>query len=67
LNRANCIHFVGELARAAGLRVTFDRRLMRRPRSFLAAVREANTDLLAAPARAATTGEPAARAAQPAS
>jgi len=35
LNRANCVHFVGELARAAGLAVTFPKRLMKKPRSYL--------------------------------
>ncbi len=35
LNRRNCVHFVGELAQAAGLRVEFEARLMKRPRSFL--------------------------------
>jgi hypothetical protein len=64
LNRANCVHFVGELARAAGLRVDFQERLMKRPRSFLIAVRDANTDLLAHPAGAA---QPTTSAARPAS
>lgn len=61
LNRANCVHFVGELARAAGLRVEFQERLMKRPRSFLIAVREANPDLLASPAGAAQPTQGAAR------
>lgn len=52
LNRRNCVHFVGELARAAGLTVEADRRLMRRPRSFLQHVRSLNPQLgpAAAPA-----------------
>lgn len=67
LTRANCVHFVGELARAAGLAVTFDRRLMRRPSAFLIAVRQANPALTAAPARPAGAGEPVPGAARPAS
>ena len=35
MNRRNCVHFVGEIAQAIGLRVEFPRRLMKRPRSFL--------------------------------
>lgn len=45
LNRANCVHFVAELARAAGLRVENARRLMKRPRSFLLHVRGLNPGL----------------------
>ena len=48
LNRRNCVHFVGEIAQALGLRVAFERRLMKRPRSFLIAVRESNPDRLMA-------------------
>ena len=67
LNRANCVHFVGELARAAGLRVEVEQRLMQRPRSFLIAVREANQNILnPAPAQAATP-QPLQPTAQPAS
>jgi hypothetical protein len=42
LNRRNCVHFVGELAQAAGLDVTFDPKLMKKPRSFLISVKDAN-------------------------
>jgi len=35
LNNANCVHFVGEAARAAGLTVTFPKPLMKKPRSYL--------------------------------
>lgn len=35
LNRANCVHFIGEAARAAGLRVDFPKKLMKKPRSYL--------------------------------
>jgi hypothetical protein len=45
LNRRNCVHFVGELAEAAGLRVEYVSRLMRRPRSFLQHVRSLNPQL----------------------
>lgn len=38
LNRANCVHFVGEVAEAAGLKVTFRKDLMKKPRSFLLSV-----------------------------
>jgi hypothetical protein len=51
LNRRNCVHFVAELAEAAGLRVERLDRLMKRPRSFLLHVRELNPGL-AAPAAA---------------
>jgi len=45
LNRANCVHFVAELARAAGLRVENAAQLMKRPRSFLQHVRGLNPQL----------------------
>ena len=45
LNRANCVHFVAELAEAAGLRVENSARLMKRPRSFLQHVRTLNPQL----------------------
>lgn len=45
LNRANCVHFVADLARAAGLRVENMPRLMKRPRSFLEHVRALNPGL----------------------
>ena len=35
LNRRNCIHFVGEVAQALGLNVMFDKKLIKKPRSFL--------------------------------
>lgn len=52
LNRRNCIHFVAEIAEAAGLRIDYPRRLMRRPRSYLQHVRTLNPQL-EAPAEAA--------------
>lgn len=45
LNRRNCVHFVGEVARAAGIRVEFPRRLMKRPRSYLQHIRGLNPRL----------------------
>jgi len=42
LNRRNCVHFVGEIARAAGLTVDFPGRLMRRPRVYLQHLRTLN-------------------------
>lgn len=45
LNRANCVHFVGEIARTAGLKVDFRPELMKKPRSFLLAVKAANPRL----------------------
>jgi hypothetical protein len=47
LNRRNCVHFVADLAEAAGLRVERVERLMKRPRSFLLHVRELNPSLSA--------------------
>ncbi len=35
LNRRNCVHFVGEMAQAIGLRVEFPKQLMKKPRSYL--------------------------------
>ena len=35
LNKSNCIHFVGEVAQAVGLKVVFEKALIKRPRSFL--------------------------------
>ncbi|HYI64452.1 MAG TPA: hypothetical protein VEW71_06150 [Allosphingosinicella sp.] len=45
LNRANCVHFVADLARTIGLRVENAARLMKRPRSFLQHVRSLNPQL----------------------
>lgn len=45
LNRRNCIHFVAEIAEAAGLRIEYPRRLMRRPRSYLRHIRTLNPQL----------------------
>lgn len=45
MNRRNCVHFVGEIAQAIGLRVEFPRRLMKRPRSYLQHIRALNPQL----------------------
>ncbi|MBB4155378.1 hypothetical protein GGQ80_003298 [Sphingomonas jinjuensis] len=42
LGKRNCIHFVKEAARIAGLSMLDHPKLMKRPRSYLLAVREAN-------------------------
>lgn len=42
LNRRNCVHFVAEAARRSGLRVVEDRKLMKKPRSFIQSVEHAN-------------------------
>jgi hypothetical protein len=49
LNHRNCVHFVGEVAQALGLRVEYVQRLMKRPRSFLEHVRSLNPELRAVP------------------
>ena len=49
LNRRNCVHFVAELAEAVGLRVEYQGRLMKRPRSFLQHVRSLNPQLTSTP------------------
>ncbi|HWH23050.1 MAG TPA: hypothetical protein VNT25_07175 [Allosphingosinicella sp.] len=45
LNRANCVHFVAEVAQAIGLRVPDRKELMKKPRSFLLAVKAENPQL----------------------
>lgn len=47
LERANCVHFVGEAAAAAGLTVTFPKRLMKKPRSYLIEVQRLNPQVTA--------------------
>lgn len=42
LNKRNCVHFVGEAARRAGLTVPDLPKLMKKPKSYLLAVGEAN-------------------------
>jgi hypothetical protein len=45
MNRRNCVHFVGEIAQAIGLRVEFPKALMKRPRSYLQHIRSLNPNL----------------------
>ena len=47
LNHRNCIHFVGEAAEILGLKVVFDQKLIKRPRSFLENVMRLNPVLMA--------------------
>lgn len=47
LNRANCVHFVADLAASLGMKVDTSR-LMKKPRSFLNALTEANRPWLLA-------------------
>ncbi|MGW8191541.1 MULTISPECIES: hypothetical protein [Sphingomonas] len=42
LNRRNCVHFVAEAARRSGLSVVEDKKLMKKPRSFIQSVEQAN-------------------------
>ncbi len=42
LNRRNCIHFVGEAAQILGLKVIFEQKLLKKPRSFLQYVKSLN-------------------------
>jgi hypothetical protein len=44
LNKRNCVHFVAEVARHAGLSVVEDRRLMRKPKSFTRSLIPLNPD-----------------------
>lgn len=44
MNERNCVHFVAEAASVAGLRLPNEKRLMKRPTSFLMAVAAANKD-----------------------
>ncbi|TFI57200.1 hypothetical protein E2493_15925 [Sphingomonas parva] len=48
LDKANCIHFVGEIASAIGMDGAPRKGLMKKPRSFLEAITEANRTLIAA-------------------
>ncbi len=42
MNKRNCVHFIAEAARRAGLAVVVDPKLVKRPRSFLQGVAKAN-------------------------
>lgn len=45
LNKSNCIHFVGEIAQAVGLKVVFEKALIKKPRSFLLSLVSLNPGL----------------------
>lgn len=45
LNKRNCIHFVGQVAELLGLKVEFDKKLLKRPRSFLENIMRLNPGL----------------------
>ena len=45
MNTRNCIHFIGEVAQAAGLKVVFEPALLKRPTSFLRAIAAANPNV----------------------
>ena len=45
LNKSNCIHFVGEIAQAVGLKVVFEKALIKKPRSFLLSLVSLNPSL----------------------
>jgi hypothetical protein len=47
LNKRNCIHFVGEVGRAAGLTVTYDKKLIKRPEGFLLSLIKLNPGVTA--------------------
>ncbi len=59
LDTANCIHFVGELAAALGMDGAPRKGLMRKPRSFLEAVTDANRAWLLARGATLHRAEPA--------
>jgi hypothetical protein len=59
LNRANCVHFAADAARAVGLDAPDMKPLMKKPKSFLIAVRERNGDWLATRAATGAPAEPA--------
>ena len=47
LNSSNCVHFVAEVAQALGLNALPDRKLMKKPKSFLEKVTRDNQALIA--------------------
>lgn len=48
LNKQNCVHFVAEIAAAIGMRAEQPKKLMKKPRSFILSLVEANREWLAA-------------------
>lgn len=55
LNTRNCVFFVGDIARAIGLTVVDDPKLMKKPRSYLVNLRKLNPQLQVPPATAPMT------------
>jgi hypothetical protein len=49
LNQRNCIHFVGDIAQSIGLKVSFARAIIKKPRSFLREVLKLNPHLGGSP------------------
>ena len=45
LNKRNCIHFIGAIAERLGLKVVYDPKLMKKPKSFLVSVMALNPQL----------------------
>lgn len=45
LDKRNCVHFIGEAAQAVGLKVVFDKKLMKKPKSFLLNIQSLNPGL----------------------
>ncbi len=45
LNKSNCIHFVGDIAQSVGLKVVFNKALIKKPRSFLLSILSLNPGL----------------------
>jgi hypothetical protein len=45
LNTRNCIHFVGSVAELLGLRVAYDKKLIKKPKAFLLSLKALNPQL----------------------
>jgi len=45
MNRSNCVHFIGDAAKAVGLIVTYPKALMKKPRSYLEEIQRLNPQL----------------------
>jgi len=67
LNSRNCVHFVAEVAAALGLSAQPERRLVKKPKSFLRKVTQDNLALIQAWGRTAPLLAPAQAATAPAS
>lgn len=47
LNKANCVHFIGAMARAAGLKTKSDTKFIKKPHGYLTEVKGMNPGVLA--------------------